>query len=188
MTSTSKEKINWFYIIVGLFLLIGVFYFKGYKITESDLVTKKISLSRNIQNIHGNSRSASFYRLWANETKAAFKIDVPGGIASKWSPLDSLTKGDTLEIKYLLDNESELENSSKEIPIYSLQKSDRLYFDINDYNQSINLYDKRWNWITLILGGLLLLRGLKMISSKTSYIIGIISFSIIVILRILNLF
>jgi hypothetical protein len=50
----------------------------------------RYTLSHNDEIIKGGSKGRSFHRLWTDETKAAFIIDVPGEIASKWKPLDSL--------------------------------------------------------------------------------------------------
>jgi hypothetical protein len=183
-----KDKINWFYALLGLFFLAGYFYPNNTPIDDSDLKTKVITLSRDIEYISGHRSNNSYHRLWTNETKAAFKIEAPGGLAAKWKPLDSLKRGDSLTIKYVNASDIDVGNGVKEIPIYSLQKADRLYFDTAGYNQSKIVYDKRWGWIFLIGGALLTLRGLTVINSKTSYILGGIAFAIIVVLRILGKF
>jgi hypothetical protein len=183
-----KDKLNWFYVLLGLFMLAGYFYPKNTPIDDFDLKTKAITLSRDVEYIKGRRRSDSYHRLWTNETKAAFIIDVPGGMAAKWRPLDSLKHGDSLTIKYESIRDIDVGNGVKEIPIYFLQKADKLYFDTGAYNQSKIVYDKRWGWIFLIGGALLILRGLTVISSKTSYILGGLAFAVIVVLRLLNKF
>ena len=188
MTIPSNNKTNWNYIIIGAILFCFVLYNKNKKISTSDFNSKVVSLKRNIEYIKGGSRSSSFYRLWTNETKAAFKVEVPGGIATSWNLSDSLREGDSLEVKYRSDRETDLLNKSKEIPIYFLQKSNTLYFDTDSYYKAKTVYDSRWNWIMLIMGGLLILRGTTIINSKTTYLIGVISALIIITLRILNKF
>ena len=150
--------------------------------------TTTITLSHDIQFIHGNSRSKSFHRLWTNETKAAFTIDAPGSIAAKWAVIDSLKKGDTLTIKYSAWQEKEVEDKSKEVPIYFLEKGDHLYFDTNAYNEANKAYDNRWNKLMLVGSVLLILRGLTIINSKTTYILAALSLATIIVLRILNKF
>ena len=186
--ANAKDKINRNYILVGLLLLVGCFYPQPSKIDDIDLNTKTITLSHNAEFIKGSSRSGSFHRLWTNETKAAFKIDVSGGIASKWTPLDSLKRGDTLTIKYAGKKEADLGDHAKEIPIYFLQKAGKLYFDTNAYNQSQAAYEKRWFWITLICGLLLILRGLSIVKPKVAYVLVGLSLTAIIILRLLGMF
>ena len=187
MTNT-KDKINWYNVLVGLLLLTGYFYFHPPKVDDLDLNTKTITLSHNIEFIKGGSKARSFHRLSTDETKAAFIIDVSGENASKWKLLDSLKQGDTLTIKYAGKKEPDLGNSAKEIPIYFLQKVGKLYFDTNDYNQSKAATDKRWNWLMLIGGVLAILRGLTVVKSTVAYVLGGISLAVIIILRLLGVF
>jgi hypothetical protein len=188
LMTIPKDKINWYYALIGLFFLVGHFYPKDTAIDEADLKKIKITLSQDIEYIKGRRGNNSFHRLWTTETKAAFIIDVPGGMAAKWRPLDSLKHGDSLTIKYESARDIDVGNGAKEIPIYFLQKGERLYFDTTSYNQSETVYSTRWSWIFLIGGALFILRGLTLINSKVSYIIGGLSFAVIVILRILNKF
>ncbi len=182
------DKINWYYILVGLFLLFGYFYPKKTTIDDINLTTKTITLSHNIEFIKGNSKSNSFHRLWTNETKAAFTINVPGEIAAKCTLLDSLRKGDSLRIKYSSKREIDIEDATKEIPIYFLQKVDKLYFDTTAYNHSKADYERRRNLLMLIGGIFLTLRGLTIINSKIAYILAALSIVTIVVLKLLNKF
>jgi len=187
--TTPKDKINWYYALIGLLFLAGHFYSKNTPIDDPELKKITITLSQDIEYIKGSSRNSnSFHRIWTNQTKAAFIIDVPGGMAANWRPLDSLKRGDSLTIKYESTREIDLGNGAKEIPIYFLQRGERLYFDTAAYNQSSAIYSQRWGWIFLIGGGLLILRGLTLINSKVSFILGGASFAVIVVLRLLNKF
>jgi hypothetical protein len=186
--TTSANKINWYFTVVGLFLLAGYFYPKKTTVSDIDLNSKTITLSHNIEFLKGGSRQSSFHRLWTNQTKAAFIIDVPGAIAAKRSALDSLQQSDTLTIKYFSERETDLKNGAKEIPIYFLQKADKLYFDTTAYNHAATAYNKRLNWIILIIGVLLTLNGLTIINMRTAFILAGISVAIIVVLRLLNKF
>ena len=187
MTTNSKNKINWYYILLGLLFIAGYCY-PNTIIEEADLNTKTITLYRDIELLKGGARDRPYHRFWTNETKAAFIIKVPGSIAAKPELLSSLMKGDTLTIKYFSADETEVNNKSKEIPIYFLKKGDHLYFDAASYNRANTIIDNRWNWLLLIGGILLTLRGTTIINSKTTYILAGISLVIIVVLRIINKF
>jgi hypothetical protein len=189
LTTTSREKINWYYTLVGLFLLFGYFYSKQSAVSDNDLNKMTITLSHPIEFLKGGARvSHAYHRLWTKETKAAFITDSPGEIAASRAALDSLKQGDTLTIKYSSQSEHDLQNNAKEILIYSLQKLDRSYFDITTYNRSKAAYDKRWRWVMLIGGVLLVLRGLTVINLKTSYILGGLSLATVIVLKLLDKF
>ena len=49
MTNHSKNKINWYYCLVGLFALFLYFFSHDTQIQEMDLETKKIVLFKNIE-------------------------------------------------------------------------------------------------------------------------------------------
>ncbi|HEY4875849.1 MAG TPA: hypothetical protein VIH86_09775, partial [Puia sp.] len=142
--TTTKDKINWYYALIGLLFLAGYFYPTNTTVDGNDLKTKSVTLSRDIEYIKENRSSESYHRLWTNQSIAAFIIEVPGGMSAKWTPLDSLKHGDSLTIKYQSASDIDLWDVSKQIPIYFLQKGDRLYFDPAAYNQSQILHDKRW--------------------------------------------
>jgi hypothetical protein len=186
--TTPKDKINWYYALLGLILIAGYFYPNNTKVDDSELKTKAITLSRDIEFIPRSRNSASFHRLWTNETSAAFIVKLPGEIAAKWRPLDSLKRGDSLTVKYLSSRENDLWDEASEVPVYYLQKAGKIYFDTPAYNQSKAAYNKRLGWLALIGGSLFILRGLTIINSKTSYILGGIAFVVIVVLRLLNRF
>jgi hypothetical protein len=186
--ATPKDKINWYYVLLGLFFLAGYIYPNNTAVDDIDLKSKIVTLSRDIEYIKGNRSNDSYHRLWTNESQAAFIIQVPGGMAAKWTPLDSLKHGDSLTIKYQSTREKDLWDQAKQIPIYFLQKGEKLYFDPTAYNQSQIVYDKRWGWIFLTGGTLFILRGLTLINSKTTYILGGISLAIIIALRVLGKF
>lgn len=183
-----KDKINWFYVLLGAFFLIGYFYPDNTPVNDLDLKTKTVTLSRDIEYVSGHRSNNSFHRLWTNETQAAFKIEVPAGIAANWKPLDSLKRGDCLVIKYENARETDLRDGASEIPIYFLQKGERLIFDTTAYNIGKVVYAKRWGWIFLIGGALFILRGLTLVNSKTTWILGGISFAVILALRLFGKF
>ena len=188
-TSKPKEKINWYYILIGLFIIFLYFYSNDSPVNEVDLDTKIITLYRDIEFIKGRSgRYGPHHRIWSNESQAAFIIDSHAGTASSEEPLDSLRKGDTIKIKYYSSRENDLENKAKDISVYFLQKGKTIYFDTNMYNKVMENYQKRSNWLMTIGAVLLMLRGLTIIKSKTAYTIGGISFVIIISLIFLHRF
>ena len=144
-------------------------------------------LNNNIEYLGGRSNSPSYYRLWANKTKADFIINVAGEIAARGKSLDSLKRGDTVTIQYYANRENDL-TTSKDIPIYFLKRGDTIYFDKDSYARGDALYGKRLRWLILIPGIIFILGGLKIISERTGFIIGGISLLLIIILRILNKF
>lgn len=190
MTTSKKDKVNWFYIILGLFFCLvsclGFFWADKKDITESELETKTIVVSQNIRKI-GGRQSRYEYRLWTNEYQCSFVIKTTGGIAAHWDNLDNITKNDTLIIKIHNSRLSDLNKKSEDIPIYSLIKNNKWVYDIDSYNNSQKQYDKRWNVICIILSILFIFRGLTIISSKTAYVLAGISAAIIITLRLLNI-
>ncbi len=186
MTTTKKDKINWFYVILGLFFGLGFLWSDRKEIDESELVTKTIVVSHDIRKI-GGRRSKYEYRLWTNEYQCSFVIKTAGGIAADWNDLDNITKNDTLTIKIHNSRLSDMNKKSEDIPIYSLIKNNSLVYDIDSYNSSQKTLDKRWNVIFVIMSVLFILRGLIIISSKTAYVLAGLSAVIIITLRILNI-
>ena len=168
----GKSIHNRYYILVGAFFIIGFFYIKGESIRDNDLTEATITLKMNIEYRARGAGYESYHRIWANETKAAFKIEVPGGIAANWAPLDSLKQGDTLTIEYYSTHKDDLADASKEIPIYFLQKSGRTYFDPETYNQANIGYNNRWRWIFLCMGILSVVRGVAIFPKKVIYMLA----------------
>jgi hypothetical protein len=184
----EKNKINWYYLIVGAVLLSGYFYLKDTGAAAGDLDQKTVTLKRDVEYMSTGSRSEPYYRLWVNETKAAFKIEVPGGIAAGWSSLDSLKRGDTLVIKYLSASDADLQDGSKELSVYSLERSGSSYFTTAAYNQANKGYTGRWRWIMLTMAVLLILRGTTILSERLTWILAAVCAGVILVLRVLNKF
>jgi hypothetical protein len=185
MTTPKKDKLNWFYIALGLFFGLGFLWADKKDLEASELETKTIVVSQDIQKIGG--RSNYEYRLWTKEYACSFVIKTAGGIAAQWDNLDNITKNDTLIIKIHHSRLADLNNKSEDIPIYSLVKNSKWVYDIDSYNKSQKNYDKRWNVIFILMSILFVLRGMTIISNKTAYILVGISAAIIITLRILNL-
>ena len=186
MTTSKKDKVNWFYIILGLFFCLGFLWADKKDITESELETKTIVVRDDIRKI-GGRRSKYEYQLWTNEYQCSFVIKKAGGIAAHWDNLDNITKNDTLIIKIHNSRLSDLNKKSEDIPIYSLIKNNKWVYDTDSYNNSQKQYNKRWNIIFVIMSILFILRGLTIISSKTVYILAGFSATIIITLRLLNI-
>lgn len=187
MTKKQKDKLSGRNLLLGLFFGLAYFFPSRAAVDEQDLNTLTVTLSHDIVDIpHSGGRS--FHRLWTNETKAAFKIEVPGGMAAKGAPLDSLKQGDTLTIKYREGREKDFGNKAKEIPVYHLEKDGVLFFDAYRYNEAKADYDRRWKVIFLIGAVLCLLRGMALISSNTSFILGGLALVALIALRLLDKF
>ena len=187
MAKRSKDKTNGGNLLLGLLFLLSYFLPSKAAVDEWSLATTMVTLSRDIVYIPG-SGSKSFHRLWTNETRAAFKIEVPGGMAAKGTPLDSLKRGDTLTIKYSNGSEKDFGNKAKDIPVYHLQKGNTLFFDADGYNEAAADYDQRWKVIFLIGAVLCGLRGLGLISSNMGFLLGGVAVAALITLRLLNKF
>ncbi len=185
MKTPKKDKLNWFYIGLGLFFSLSFLWADKKDVVESELETKTIVVSQDIQKTGG--RSNYEYRLWPKEYACSFVIKTAGGIAAHWVNLDNITQNDTLIIKIHNSRLADLNKKSEDIPIYSLMKNNKWVYDLDSYNKSQKNYDKRWNVILIIMSILFVLRGMTIISSKTTYILAAISASIIITLRLLNL-
>ena len=181
-TQHPKQSINWYYFIVGLILLLFSFY-PSPTVSALKLSTGSITLNRQAEWIKGASKSPSFHRLWSNEYKAAFIIQEPGEVAAGFEQLDSLKKGDSLEIQYLTPDRENLNNPSKEIPVYALSVNRHLLFSIHHYDTTYIAIERRRTILILLVSALLILRGLSLINSKATYIIGGIAIAAILILR-----
>jgi hypothetical protein len=171
MTTTQKRKINGYFVVLGLLAVTTGFYLPAEKIEPADLTTATVTLAHNAEYSKSQWRGSSVYLLRTREARADFVIDVAGGIAANWKPLDSLRTGDTLSIQYARGEASELNDAAKEITIYSLQKASRLYFGVAEYNASSTRYGNKLAWFTWIAGVLLLLNGLTILKDKTTYIL-----------------
>lgn len=182
----KKDKVNWFYVILGLFFCLGFLWSDKKDILENELETKTVVVSHDIRKI-GGRRSKYEYQLWSNEYQCSFVIKTAGGIAAHWDYLDNITKNDTLIIKIHNSRLSDLKKKYEDIPIYSLVKNNNQVYDIYSYNNSQKTLDKRWNVIFIIMSILFIFRGLTLISSKTTYIIAGLSVTIIITLRLLNI-
>lgn len=186
MTTTKKDQINWFYVILGLFFGLGFLWTEKKGISENELETKTVVVSHNIRKI-GGRKSKYEYRLWTNEYQCSFVIKTAGGIAAHWDNLDNITKNDTLIIKIHNSRLSDIHTKSEDIPIYSLIKNNKWVYDIDSYNNSQKTLDKRWKVIFIIMSVLFILRGLIIISGKTAYILAGLTVVIIIALRLLNI-
>ncbi len=186
MTTPRKDKINWLYIILGLFFGLVFLWPVKKDISESELEAKTVIVSHDIKKMGGRN-SKYEYRLWTNEYQCSFVIKTAGGIAAHWDNLGNITKNDTLIIKIHNSRLADLNKKSEDIPIYSLVKNDKPIYDIDTYNISQNTLNKRWNIILVISVILFVFRGLTIISSKTTYILAGLSAAIIITLRLLNI-
>lgn len=184
---TPKQKFNGYFVAVGLFFLVGSFLLPPDTIDKSDLTTKTIVLSRNCVYSKSRSRGTGVYELRAREAKALFFIDVAGRIASKGKSLDSLRAGDTLQVQYIQGHKTELDDDSKEIRVYGLQKADQVYFDIAGYIPADRKFKAKLAWIGWVASALLLLNGLTILKDNLTYILAGIGFVVFVVLRILGL-
>jgi hypothetical protein len=182
-----QDKINWIYALLGACFLFGYFYRNDTPVDDSDLKTKSITLSRDIEHVTGHRSNNSYDRLETNETQASFIIEEAGGIAANWT-FRNLKKGDFLTLKYESARDVDLGNGANQIPVYFLQKGDKIYFDSTGYNQGKIIYNRRWGWIFLIGGALFILRGLTLTNQKVTWILGGISAAVILVLRFLNKF
>jgi hypothetical protein len=187
-TDTQKKAINWRNVIIGVLAIGYFFYPQGSDLTTSDLNSKTVVLSINIETIHSTHRSTTYHRLWTKETKAAFTIASPGEVVAPDGSLDSLKKGDTLTVKYYHGDENKLNNGVKEIPIYYLQKGKRVYFELNSYNKAQDATTARYKLIALIAGIITLLNGFNVINKKLTWIIGGGAAAVVIILLCLNKF
>lgn len=182
-----QDKINWFYALLGACFIFGYFYRNDTPVDDSDLKTKTITLSRDIEHVTGHRSNNSYDRLETNETQASFIIEEAGGIAANWT-FGNLKKGDSLTVKYESAREVDLGKEANQIPVYFLQKGTRIYFDSTGYNQGKIIFNRRWGWIFLIGGTLFILRGLTLTNSRNTWILGGISFAVILVLRFLGKF
>ena len=189
MADDSKKEIKWYSALIALGLIGYYFYPQGKDLTPDDLRSKTVTLSSDVAMIHNSKRDGSTYRqLWTKETKAAFTIASPGDVVAPEGSLDSLKKGDTLNIKYSSVHDNELNDGVKEIPIYHLQKGKRVYFELSSYNKVQDAATGRFKVIAVILGLLLGLYGFNVISQKTAWITGGVGVVLFVIVRALNIF
>jgi hypothetical protein len=186
MTTSKKDKVNWFYLILGLFFCLAFLWTDKKDIIVSELETKTIVVRQDIRKIGGRT-SKHEYRLWTNEYQCSFVIKKAGCIAAHWDNIDNITKNDTLIIKVNKSRLSDLNKKSEDIPIYSLIKNNKYVYDTDSYNNSQKQYDKRWNVIYTIMGILFILRGLTIISSRTAYVLAGLSVAIIITIRLLNI-
>lgn len=181
-----NDKVNWFYIALGLFFISAFFWTDKPDINEYDLKSEVIILCQDIKKING-TRTSYEYRLNTNKYDCSFIIETAGGMAAGWKNLDSLKKNDTLEIKYHSSRNIDLFEKGELIPIYTVIKDENIIYSLESYKKSQQTLDKRWKIIFLILGVLFILRGLTVISSKMSYIIAGIIIATIIALRFLNI-
>ncbi len=187
MGPASKKKINGYLVVVGLLAVTAGFFVSPEKIEPSSLNTQTVTLARNAKYSMSQWRGSGVYELWTHEARAGFIIDVPGGIAAKWETLDSLQTGDTLTIQYDRDQASALNDPAKEIPIHRLQKGNRSYFSVAEYNAANKHYGNKLAWYAWITGALLLLNGLAILKDKTAYILTGIFITGCILLRIIGL-
>ena len=189
MPDDSKKEINWTIVLIALGLIGFYFFPQGKDLTPDDLSSKTVTLSSEVTMIHNSKRDGSTYRqLWTKEARAAFTIGSPGDVVAPEGSLDSLKKGDTLNVKYASVHDNDLNDGAGEVPIYFLQKGKRVYFELSSYNKVQDAAAARIRVIAMVLGILLGLYGFKVISQKYAWIAGGAGVVVFVILRSLNLF
>ena len=181
-----KDKKNWFYLTLGMLFILSFLWKDKNNIHENNLETITIIVSNDIQYI-GSRRSKFEYILYSSEYKCSFVINSAGALAAKWTNLENTVKNDTLIIKIHTSRLQDLNKKTEEIPVYSLIKNNKLVYDVDSYNISQKTIDLRWSLIFIIIGILFILRGLTIISSKTSYILSGLSIVIIITLLLLNI-
>jgi hypothetical protein len=189
MPDDSKKEINWTIVLIALGLIGFYFFPQGKDLTPDDLSSKTVTLSSDVTMIHNSKRDGSTYRqLWTKEAQAAFTIGSPGDVVAPEGSLDSLKKGDTLNVKYASVHDNDLNDGADEVPIYFLQKGKRVYFELSSYNKVQDAAAARIRVIAMVLGILLGLYGFKVISQKYAWIAGGAGVIVFVILRSINLF
>jgi hypothetical protein len=181
-----KGKKNWFYLTLGMLFILSFLWTDKINIQENDLETRTIIVSHDIQ-YTGGRRSKFEYRLGSTEYPCSFVIKSAGALAAKWTNLENTIKNDTLIIKIHTNRLQDLNKKTEDIPIYSLIKNNKLVYDTDGYNISQKTIDRRWSLIFIIIGILFILRGLTIISSKTSYILSGLSIIVMITLRLLNI-
>ena len=184
--TTHKDKTNWFYLALGLLFILSFFLVDKSDIRENELETKTIIVSNDIQKT-GGRRSKFEYRLGSREYQCSFVIKAAGALAAKWTNIENTINNDTLTIKIHSSRLQDLSKQSEYIPIYSLIKNNKLVYDVDNYNISQKTIDRRWSLIFIVVGILFILRGLTIISSKTSYILSGLSIIAVITLRLLNM-
>ena len=188
MADDSTKEIKWTTILIALGLIGYYFFPQGKDLTPDDLSSKTVTLSNNVAMIHNSKIDGRTYRqLWTKEAQVAFTIGSPGDVVAPEGSLDSLKKGDTLNIKYASVYDNDL-NSSGEVPIYYLQKGKRIYFELSSYNKVQDAATARIKVIAMVLGILLGLYGFNVISQKYTWIAGGAGVVVFIILRALNKF
>jgi hypothetical protein len=186
MKKQKKNKRNWFYIMLGLFFCVPFSLSDNNEIKHTELNSKTIVVNNEIHKFRGRKNKYS-YRIWSTEYQSSFVIEPEGGIAANWKDLDNIKKNDTLIIEIGNDRNVDLDNKSKDIPIFSLIKNNKIVYDLKSYNKAKKEYDRRRNIIFIIMSILLIARGFNIFSSKTSYILAGLSLLVIISLKILNI-
>ena len=187
MTTKKRQNIKWGLVAIGLFFIVCFFWSDKDDIDKNSLVTKTIILNKDIKKVIGN-RSRQAYYIYAYDYNCDFCILTPGGMAAKSRDnLDNIKTADTLTIKIHESRLADLQVKSEDVYIYSLEINGRPEFTVDDYNIAKQKYSRRWGIIFLVIGAIIMLRGLTLISNKTAFILGGLCFTIIITLRLLNI-
>jgi len=180
----KNDRTNWLYLFIGM-LMVGLFFMPPTRdIAENELTTRTVVVSENIKNIN-YWKNENKYRLSTREHKCQFLISTPGYVADSDNQLDSIRKNDTLIIQFATNELTDLDKPTENVEVYSLKKSEYIY-DLEGYNFASKTLNRRWASLLLFIGGLFLLRGFALISSKTASIVTAIGIAIIVSARLLN--
>ncbi|MES2381765.1 MAG: hypothetical protein V4538_12030 [Bacteroidota bacterium] len=185
--TTKADKTNWYKIAIGsIFFFAALFSANKSDISGDELTTKTIVVKSPVRNIH-RRRSNDEYSISALNYGCSFIIRTPGVMAAKGQDIANITQNDTLLIHIRNSRVDDLNNKSKDIPIYTLIKNNHVIYGLAAYNESQAILDKRWNIVFIMMGSLFLLRGLALISSKAGYILGGLAALTIIVLRILHI-
>lgn len=180
----NNDRINFSYIILGILIIFIGVYSTYDNVESSELVKISVLSNGKIVNISGK-HSSNVYRINAQNYSCSFVIPKEGYTATKGHLIERISLNDSLEISIKRKDIIDLD-TKKEIQFYSLIRNNETIFLVSDYNTAISNYKNRWLKVCLIIGIILLLRGFTIISSNWTYIISIISFIIVIILRLQN--
>lgn len=182
----KTDKTNWYKIALGIFFLVACFCANKSDISADELTKETIIVKSPIRNIH-RSKSSDEYSISALNYPCSFIIRTPGVVAANRQGIADITQNDTLLVQISNSRVEDLNNKVKNIPIYSLVKNNQVIYGLAAYNESQATLNKRWNTIFIAMGLLFLLRGFGLISSKVSYIAGILAALAVIALRLLNI-
>ena len=182
----KKSKVNWAFIIVGVFFLFGSYRLYDALPDSGSSKTLTVELSNDIKNIKGR-RGTKDFKFWTREYPNQFTI-LKGSISNdKRSYIARLKSGQKIEILISSSSFEKLGVNEGDITIQGISINKVPLMTKGEFNENRSKYNIRRSLVALFVGCMFFMNGTMNVPSKINYRIAGLFFCAILFMRIVRI-